>query len=786
MSARDNSALMPFSITYDRNEGRFNIRVFDKLMLGERLVARISKNSAILQSHSHKSGHDHDGCYERWQFEYRSAKNKKKTITCMVVIRETHAIFETKLNFEVKGKSGRYLYGDPYVAFPCFEGDKWDNSLSCISYKRQVPFNYPVLWQGKITASLREGKNVPLIATNAAFETLVLAPLNKMLFNSVAINHHPARISCGLPKMTNNMKKGSKIATILVYGVGVNKTLDHWGELLRRHHGVAAIEKDADVLLESISYWTNAGSAYWYNTYRNTSYEKTLRQLKNYHQSIGLNFGSYQMDSWWYKKEGDLYTSGIVEWEPKGATRGKNFNSLFASRRHHKQVDLFEQNKLSYVQSFLKTPLGCHFKQLSKDSVYYKNNPDDFIMDKFPVPKNKKAATLMFMEIFNHPRWNLTYVIHDWLSYMFDNHRAFQDMDVLKDYFNALNKACRQIGAPQNKRGHLSVQYCMALPNMTVDSGRLESVTTIRSTCDSNSFLVEGTKRWWWHLYSSRLITALGKYPFYDNRYSSKSHTHPLAAYSKFEFIWIGLSCGPLGIGDHIGRENVPLIRRCIKHNGQIIKPDVPAMPLDKCFLYNPHTLTNTKGVAVFSYSAIKATIKMEIAPGFEYRVYYLLVYNPHPLGRTVSFSLRVQELPDVMERTYVIYNYFTHKIKKVIIGEISGYRLRRRDFHYEIIAPLVQGIAIFGDVAKHVAMSNQLIAGIEFHEDSCTIKIAYSDGTEKSQYLFYLEMPPEAVLINGVPVEFNYEANMLRVVIHWSDVPQKNQEVQLLSVCYP
>ena len=37
------------------------------------------------------------------------------------------------------------------------------------SFKRQVPFNYPIIWKGKVTESLRDGKNSPLLITDERF-----------------------------------------------------------------------------------------------------------------------------------------------------------------------------------------------------------------------------------------------------------------------------------------------------------------------------------------------------------------------------------------------------------------------------------------------------------------------------------------------------------------------------------------------------------------------------------------------------------------------------------------
>ncbi|MGA9517737.1 MAG: hypothetical protein WBV27_03010 [Trichococcus sp.] len=785
MADRTSNGKGPFEIKYDDAKGLFDIRIFQKHMLGTKLTARIGKQEAILVKAEQKKGRDHEGQYDFWRLEYASQKNEDRTITCTMTIRDSYTVFESELNYEVKGKKNKYLYGDPYISFPSFEGDKWDENCSCFSFKRQAPFNYPELWQGKITDSLREGKNSPLIAANKKFETIVLSPLNHLMFNTVAVNHLPGRVRCGIPRAVNKIEKGTKTATILVYGIGINKTIDCWGALLREHHGVDRIEKDADVLLKYISYWTNAGSAYWYDTYKKTSYEETLKKLRDHHKMLGLHFGSYQLDSWWYRKEGDDYTSGIIEWEPKSATNAKNFNSMLPFKEKLKKVDLFQENSLSYVQSFLKKPIGCHFKQLAKDSVYFKNAPEDFIVEDFPIPKNKMIAEKLFLEIFKHPRWNLAYVVHDWLSFMNDRHSAFRDLEVSSDYFTGLDQACRQIDAPANERGFLSVQLCMSQPHMTLESVRLAAVTTIRSTSDSDSFFVEGTKRWWWNLYSSKLIQALGKYAFYDNRYSSKSHVHPLSAYSKFEFIWIGLSCGPLGIGDEIGKENVELIRRCIKNDGEIIKPDIPAAPLDKCFLYNPYTIKNDKGVAVASYSKIKAARSCAQAETQYYQVFYLLVFNTHPFGRKVDFSLRLDELIPAPAKEYILYNYFTKEIRKVSLDQDCDYPIKRRVFYYEIIAPIEKGIAVLGDVSKHVSMSGQLVDSIIFGDGRCDIMIKYAEESEISRYLFYLETKPSNVLLNGTVVGYEYKQEKLEIHLDWKNADLNINQNQKLTIIY-
>ncbi len=399
----NNRVVRPFEVRMDDAEGRFCIRMFNKNILGTRLVARIGKKEAKLINVERMSGIDEDGPHEAWYLTYLSPKDESKTFRCSMKVFSGHTVFETIYDFKVKGKKKKHLYGNPYIAFPCFEGEKWDDGCSCLSFKRQAPFNYPEQWTGRIVDSLRDGKNIPLMVTNERYETVVLSPMNHMLFNTVSISHKPDSIRCGIPRAVKAIEADTRVQTLMVYGKGVNATLDRWGRLLRRHYGVRAAQKDEDVLLKYISYWTNAGSAYWYNAYKKTSYEETLRKLKVRHESIGLSFGSYQLDSWWYKKEGDEYTSGIEEWEPKQSTMSKNFNSMLPFKERYRNLPLFKEGRLSYVQSFLDRPIGCHFKQIAKDAVYVLEDKKKFVIEDFAVPRNAEVAERFFEKLFYHP-----------------------------------------------------------------------------------------------------------------------------------------------------------------------------------------------------------------------------------------------------------------------------------------------------------------------------------------------------------------------------------------------
>lgn len=752
-----------FNIEFDEKNSTFNIRLFNKTILGSCLTARIGKQKALMTGMLKSEGSDDLGKYEVWTVGFCSPKNKKRKFEGTIRKYDDCVIFEMKNKFSMKGRKKKNLFGHPYISFPSFEGEEWNDGCSVLTYKRQAPFNFPVQWKGRVVDSLREGKNSPLIVMNEEFETLVLSPLNNLLYSTVSISHHPKMVRCGLPRALKVIPRDTVDKIILVMGKGINRTIDRWGRILGDYHGVGRIPKDGDILLKYLSYWTNAGSAYWYNTQKKTSYEQTLTSLADHHKKTGLEFGSYELDSWWYKKEGDMYTSGITSWDLKKTTRSKNFNSLFPVFQRYRELDLFQNSDLSHIQTILDKPVGCHFKQLANNSKYVQESPEDFLVESFPVPRDLEAGEKLFSKIFDRPDWNMKYIVHDWLQWMNDKHSAFRDIEAGSAYFKALDNTCKGIKVEGNELGHLTVQLCMTQPHMTLNSVSMESVTSIRSTSDSNSFFIEGTYRWWWHLYSSKLIQALGKYPFYDNRLSYKNHIFPFSAYSKFEFIWLGLSCGPIGIGDPMGKENVKLIRRVVKSDGEIIKPDIPCVPLDKCYLYNSRDIENDKGVTVFSHSDLKIHDSDEKI----YRVFYFLTFNVHPFARRVDASISIMDTGLERNRKYILYDFFRADKRLVEDRDINVYSLKRREFYYHIAAPLVSGFAVLGNVSKHVSCSSQLIKSLSIDEKSAEIIFFEDCGRhERSKWRFYSEMIPKEILVNGKECAYIFDNNIIEVEI--------------------
>lgn len=197
------------------------------------------------------------------------------------------------------------------------------------------------------------------------------------------------------------------------------------------------------------------------------------------------------------------------------------------------------------------------------------------------------------------------------------------------------------------------------------------------------------------------------------------------------ELIWLGLSCGPIGLGDAIGRERLPLINRCIMRDGAIIKPDAPARPLDRHFHLNPWVPGGRQGVMLAASSRIALSGPGRVMDN-TYRIHYLLGIGMRAKGRRTELSFSLREADAMPDRAYALL-HFESMYSEVVAGSAElCFRTGRQRFRYLIAAPVMDGIAFFGDASKHVSAGKLLIH-----------KILHSPGTLVVQGTLAGNTPP-------------------------------------------
>ena len=97
-------------LEYDPKEGQFNFSMFGRQMLGNRIVARIGKEKALVTEINSSMGQDHYGAYQGFEMHFVSPNNEEKQFVGNIKIYEGFVIFEVCHLFEIKEKRRkRYL-----------------------------------------------------------------------------------------------------------------------------------------------------------------------------------------------------------------------------------------------------------------------------------------------------------------------------------------------------------------------------------------------------------------------------------------------------------------------------------------------------------------------------------------------------------------------------------------------------------------------------------------------------------------------------------------------------
>ena len=141
----------------------------------------------------------------------------------------------------------------------------------------------------------------------------VLAPLAHFKASQASVIHDPTssgalRLVIGPLGTAQSIPVGyTSSAGIWASSEGINAATFEWGAALRTAYGTRRIPVSRDVLNDKLSYWSDNGATYfqsWWDTHCNrhcnASYNAATQfeALKEYHESVGLPFALYQLDTW--------------------------------------------------------------------------------------------------------------------------------------------------------------------------------------------------------------------------------------------------------------------------------------------------------------------------------------------------------------------------------------------------------------------------------------------------------------------------------------------------------
>lgn len=391
-------------------------------------------------------------------------------------------------------------------------------------------FNYSSLWSYRF-GSLNT--RAPWVFFDKQANAFVFSPASNFM---TAVGQYGADGSLQMPidSRITTLPAGFTHRTILSIGTGINATLQTWGQALTQLSGKHRAANDSSPLLNQLSYWTDAGAAYYYHPTDASQYVPQLLQIPGVFAQGSVPIGSLELDSWHYAKGSP----------PSWTSTGSGMASFQADST------IFPQG-LAAFQNTLGVPLTAHARWIDAASP---------LRSQYKISGNVAVDPKYWQDYAKYMvSTGISFFEQDWLSNPAAADFNLTDPDAFLDNMaSALGAAGRQI------------VYCMPLSTHILQASKYDSVVSVRV---SNDAFRRG--KWDELLFDSAVPSALGLWPFTDAFVSANTKDVLLAT----------LTAGPIGSGDSVGSVNAANLSQAVRADGVIVKPDVPIVPTDATLL---------------------------------------------------------------------------------------------------------------------------------------------------------------------------------------------------------
>jgi hypothetical protein len=553
--------------------------------------------------------------------------------------------------------------------------------------------------------------STPWLLFDDSANALVISPASHFMVASL-LGDGQSRVAGGCNSHLRNLPAGFSRQTLLAFGTGINRTWDLWGQSLNALRGAKRPANDADVLLKCFSYWTDNGATYYYNYDTNKGYAGTLQSLVAHYRQEQIPVGCLQLDSWWYSKS---FTDpdgrvGRTKQPKLPAGEWNRYGGLLEYKAH----PFLFTNGLADFQQSIGLPLATHNRWVDPASPYH---------DKYKISGLAAVDPKWWDDIAAYiSSCGVVVYEQDWLDRIYKFSPEFSSTaDTGETFLREMARACRERG--------LTMQYCMPLPCFFMEGSRYENLTTIRTSTDGF-----GQARWNDFLYTSRLASALGIWPWADVFDSAGSDNMLLAT----------LSAGPVGIGDAIGKENKANIFKSVRADGVIVKPDVPCVPLDQCYVADAANRGEPLLAATYtSHNGLRAG--------------YVFAFNRN---RTQPMSAHFT--PGELGNTgkVCLYDSAAGTLAPLNSNERFTVSLPPNAARFYIVAPVGgSGIAFFGDIGKFVSTGKQRISELKDQPGKLTAAVLFANGEKAVALHGYAGAKPSVAVQNGTAGEVVFDA---------------------------
>ena len=542
----------------------------------------------------------------------------------------------------------------------------------------------------------RLGAEGPWVLFDRKRQTMVLAPADHFL--AAGMSDAPGAVDAGgIDPTIAALPAGFQHRTLLVLGKGIAATLDAWGGALQVLDGKKPVSDEADVMLRKFGYWTDNGAAYYYHFVPSLGYEGTLLAVRDAYRKLGVPAAYMELDSWWYPKE---QGNSLAAMAVNGETVYRANPQVFPDglRAFHRRLDL---------------PFVVHARWVAADSPYRR--------------EYRMSRNVVLSPAF----WSGT------ASYLHDSGVAVYEQDWLNDNARpAINLIDpRQfLGNMAHAMGKQSVavEYCMELPGYLLASTRYSDVEAARVAGDR----LEPSK-WTDFLYGSALAHAVGLWPWSDVFMSKELP----------ELILSTLSAGPVGVGDALGQIDASNLERAMRADSVLLKPDVPAQPIDAVYE------SDARGAKTPMIAATRSGEEVEV-----------FAYPRAPGEQDVSVSLREVGIAGPA------YEWDWVRRKGRRIGAGGSFRMSFEDgWAYAVVTPIGgDHLGLLGDTGKIVPLARERFPRVT-NARYAQVVVRYAAGEEAVTLAGYAATRPTVRAIRGSvgPVGYAAATHLFRVTVH-------------------
>jgi hypothetical protein len=587
----------------------------------------------------------------------------------------------------------------PPASFPSFAGVP--HSLHVFSYQEKT-FAPP-----RFAAS---DCSTPWLLFDDADDAMVISPASH--FMVAAMNGDGReKIASGLNDALRHISAGFSQQTILTFGHGINHTWDLWGKSLLALQNLQRPDNEADTVLRYLGYWTDNFAYYYYNYDLDKGYAGTLQSLVERYRQEQIPIHYLQLDSWWYYKSlrGDDGKMGTTKAPklPKG--EWNRYGGLLEYRAH---PALFP-NGLAPFQRSIGLPLVTHNRWIDPASPYHQ---------KYKISGVAAVDPNWWNDITDYLKTNgvITYE-QDWLDRIYKYSPDFSaTVDTADAFLNDMSQACAA--------RDMTMQYCMPYPCYFLQGSHYPNLTTIRVSDDGfcppryNNFL-----------YVSRLAYSMGIWPWADVYRSTETNNVLLST----------LSAGPVGIGDEIGKEDPGNIFKAVRADGVIIKPDVPVLPMDECYIADAQHMRSPLVAAAYTDHG-------------GLRTAYVVAFN-RSKSEDEQFELTPAKLG--FDRPVCVYDYFAQKGRRLKPRETVSASLGPNDTAYYVVAPFGKsGIAFLGDEGKFVSAGKERIASLKDKKRKLMVTVLFAPGEDSVTVHGYANGSPKVSAQSGQARLLDYD----------------------------